>query len=112
MLHKFNKLGESKIQGVLYKFDKNGNLLTGGATKGTFTIDFGTGDTTTVATVIDSNIKSSSIVLFTPNTNADYYILEEVSIQVTSITDGVSFDVMAYAPNDTNGQYQINYIIQ
>ena len=87
------------------------NSKQGAIPTGSFTIDFGTSDTTTTVTVSDVNIGANSRVVFTPTDNQEYFVLEEIQLQVISRVVNTSFVVMAYAPNGTQSTYSINYAI-
>ena len=44
------------------------------------------------------------------NRSAEDGILEEIKLSITNLVPGVGFTVMAYAPNNTSGNYKINCI--
>lgn len=89
---------------------------------GSATVDFGfssglEGDSATV-TVSLANVSATSEVTVSPrykSTLTDHdpedYALEGIVATVGSVTAGVGFDIYAYAPNGTWGQYNIDYMV-
>lgn len=87
---------------------------------GTFSIDFGffSGgeETTSLATISNSNILSDSIIYFEWETSSDHEsiedpLIENISLIVSSKNPGVGFSVIAFAANNTFGIYNIKYTI-
>lgn len=78
---------------------------------GEFIIDFGEGETTVTLTVPEPSISSGNIIVFVPKDNEIYFSLERISITTLSITQGVGFEAIAYAPNGACGSYTIKYIL-
>ena len=89
---------------------------------GSATVDFGfpsgeEGDFATV-TVSLANVSASSEVTVSPrykSTLTDHdpedYAIEGLVATVGAVTAGVGFDIYAYAPNGTWGQYNIDYMV-
>lgn len=75
----------------------------------------GEGDTATV-TVAANWVSTNSIIQVQPSgiASADHDpedgLYEEVSAIPVNIVPGVSFDILAYAPNGTWGRYEMSYI--
>jgi hypothetical protein len=101
---------------------KNKSLATinsGAGYSGQVTIDFGTVESSFVRhTVLNSKALTGSIILVSPSGLAtadhdpDDYQWDNVSGYATNIVNGVSFDIIGVAPNETWGRYTMNYIIK
>ena len=81
------------------------------APSGSFVIDFGQSDTTTLVTVPQISITALSRVVFTPASRMEDFTLETIQLSVIEVTEGASFVVLAYAPLGTHSTYTINYTI-
>ncbi len=89
----------------------------GSGNSGTFEVDFGASlSFETTATVAATWVASGSEIVFSPNQTAttdhtvEETLLEGVTVAVTSISAGVSFSVMAVAPNGTTGKHRFSYV--
>jgi len=109
---------------VLTVPDKTGTIaltsdITGGI-KGQVILDFGSisqEDTNTTTTVLSTDIKTSSVVTISPSgvSTTDHdpedYMCDGISAYITNIIDGISFDIIGLAQNNSWGQYIMNYVI-
>ena len=83
-------------------------------------VNFGSASSTetgeATATVAAPWVASSSIIVCSPAGTAtadhdpDDYFLEGITAYATNIVNGVSFDIVAVAPNNTWGRYNINAV--
>jgi hypothetical protein len=87
---------------------------------GTFSLDFGftSGgeETTTSATISDSNVLSDSVIYLEWDVSLNHEsiedpLIENISLVITSKTAGVGFTVSAFAANNTFGIYNLKYTI-
>ena len=78
---------------------------------GSFDIDFGSGESTVYVVVENANVTSSSQIVFRPSSRQEDFSIEDIAITAISLVSGVSFQVLAYAPNNTTGTYSITYTI-
>lgn len=91
----------------------------GGITSGSATIDFGASetDTATVSVALPAVSATSEIVIIPRYSSAltdhdpEDYAIEGINAVVGAVTAGVGFDVHAWAPNGTWGQYNIDYMV-
>lgn len=85
----------------------------------TIEVDFGYADggegMSVTESIIDVSVKSTSrfVYKFSNSTdhNVEEVILEQLLPRVTNIVDGVSFDLMIYAPTDTWGRYNLTVLV-
>jgi hypothetical protein len=91
-----------------------------GATTGQATVNFGANtqeDQTALVTVNTASALTASKIFITPagiataDHDPDDYVCDMIGGNVTNIVNGVSFDIVAFAPNNTWGQYVFNYQI-
>lgn len=81
---------------------------TGSALGGSFSITFGTGDTTLTGTVADARITGTEQIVCglgppASGHSGEDYVLEEIHISVDSVSAG-QFTFTAHAPNRTTGR--------
>lgn len=75
----------------------------------------GLGDTATVTVTADW-VQANSIIQIQPSGllsddhDPEDGILEEISAIPVNIIPGISFDILAYAPNGTWGRYEVSFI--
>lgn len=90
----------------------------GSVNSGQVTVDFGSSaaeDDSATVTVPAAWVLAGSIITVSPAAVAtadhdpDDYFAENIKAYPTNIVAGVSFDIVATAPNLTFGEYQINY---
>lgn len=66
-------------------------------------------------TILDVSVKATSRFVYKFSDSADHniedVILEQLLPRVIKIVDGVSFDLMIYAPTDTWGKYNLTVLI-
>jgi hypothetical protein len=103
----------------LWKNKSLASINNGAGYSGQVTIDFGTVESSFVRhTVLNSKALTGSIILVSPSGLAtadhdpDDYQWDNVSGYATNIVNGVSFDIIGVAPNETWGRYTMNYIIK
>lgn len=89
----------------------------GSGNSGTFEVDFGASlSFETTATVAATWVGAASEIVFAPNHTAttdhtvEETLVEGVTVAVTTLTAGVSFAVLAIAPNGTTGKHRFSYV--
>jgi hypothetical protein len=92
--------------------------VTGGGTRGSGIINFGTipGGNYTTVTISDTNVSSNSaIYCFINGSTSDHtdmeHLIVQISLNTKNIIQGVSFDVVAFSELRFTGTFAFNYII-
>lgn len=112
----------NQVDRLAYSKDENDQIWqiggTGGGSgnTGQATVDFGADDndlaTVTVAApwvAASSKIICSPAYEATPEHDPEDVLLEQITVAPGNIVPGVSFDLMAFAPESTFGTYKINW---
>jgi hypothetical protein len=108
--------GNSKYYGTNSGGTKGFHTLSSPSGKSTL-VDFGSASSqnnTATATVLDSTVTSSSVIICTPlaiatnDHDPDDYAIEGITAYATNIVNGVGYDIIAQAPNGSFGEYRIH----